>query len=93
MKWNIVWAEFSLEMGGRTPRASQVRRIILLGWFVDKHGILAFWMYSMGYALWQVSKGRRSCRILNIPSSVFRKSCVIVVNETCLGIENNVLED
>jgi hypothetical protein len=48
MKWNIVWAELSLEMGGRTPRASQVRRIMLLGWFVEKHGILAFSMYSIG---------------------------------------------
>jgi len=44
----MVWAELSLEMGGRTPRASQVRRIILLGWFVDKQGILALLMYSIG---------------------------------------------
>jgi hypothetical protein len=50
MKWNIGCAELSLEIGGRTPRASQVRRIMLLGWFVDKQGILALGIYSMGYA-------------------------------------------
>jgi hypothetical protein len=32
-------------------------------------------------------------RLLNVPSSVFRKSRVIVVNKTCLGVENNILEN
>ncbi len=51
MKWNMVCAEFNLEIGGSTPRASQVNRIILLGWLVEMHGILALWINSIGYAL------------------------------------------
>jgi hypothetical protein len=47
MKWNIVCSGVILEMGGRMPRASQVRRTMLVGWVV-RHGIFAFSMYSMG---------------------------------------------
>ncbi len=49
MKWNMVWARSSFEMGGRTPRASHVRRMMLDGWLGDRHGILALLMYSIGY--------------------------------------------
>jgi len=31
MKWYIAWALVSLETGGRTPKASQVRKTILTG--------------------------------------------------------------
>ena len=48
MKWNMVWALLSFEMGGSTPRASQVSRMMLLGWLLETQGILALWMYSIG---------------------------------------------
>ena len=41
IKWNMVWLVSSLEMGGSTPRASHVRRIMFVGWLSDVHGILA----------------------------------------------------
>jgi hypothetical protein len=44
----MVWERSSLEIGGRTPRASQVRRMMLLGELSDRQGILALLMYSMG---------------------------------------------
>ena len=47
IKWNIVCSGVILEIGGRTPLASQVSRMMLVGW-VERHGILAFSMYSMG---------------------------------------------
>lgn len=48
MKWNIVCSGVSFEIGGRTPRASHVSSMMFVGWFVDKQGILAFSMYSIG---------------------------------------------
>ena len=48
MKWNMVCALLSFEMGGRTPRASHVKRMMFLGWLLDKQGIFALLMYSMG---------------------------------------------
>ena len=48
MKWNMVWGPLSLEMGGSTPRASQVRRMMFLGWLLERQGILALLMYSIG---------------------------------------------
>jgi hypothetical protein len=47
-KWNIACSGVILEMGGRMPRASQVRRMIFAGWVVLRQGILAWGMYSMG---------------------------------------------
>lgn len=49
MKWYMVWAKFSLLTGGRTPNASQARRMTFFGWG-PTHGILALGMYSIGYA-------------------------------------------
>lgn len=51
MKWNMVWSVSSLEMGGRTPRASQVRSTMFCGCLSDMQGIFVFSMYSIGYAL------------------------------------------
>lgn len=51
MKWNIVCSVVSLDIGGRTPRASQVSKMMLVGCLSDMQGILVFSMYSMGYAL------------------------------------------
>ena len=80
-------------MGGRIPRASQVRRIMLLGWFVDKQGILALEIYSIGYALGGISNGARKSPSLNIPASVLGQGSIVVINKTSLWAEDNVLED
>ena len=47
----MVCSLVSFEIGGRTPRASQVSRMMFDGWFNERHGIFAFSIYSMGYAL------------------------------------------
>jgi hypothetical protein len=49
MKWYIACAGDSELTGGSTPKASQVRKIMSVGWPAT-HGILALRMNSMGYA-------------------------------------------
>lgn len=94
MKWNMVWSVVSFEIGGRTPRASHVSKMMFVGWFCDKHGILAFGMYSIGYALHggQDSKGHAGS-LHHLPTSVLRQSGIIVVHYTRIGVEYHVLED
>lgn len=48
MKWNIVCSTVSFDIGGKTPLASQVRRMIFVGWPSDMQGIFALSMYSIG---------------------------------------------
>jgi hypothetical protein len=47
MKWYIACAGVSRETGGRTPKASQVRKITSVGW-PAMHGIFALSMDSIG---------------------------------------------
>lgn len=96
MKWNIVWALSSFDIGGNTPRASQVNRMMLLGWFSDKQGILALLIYSIGYALQSslvsLSQTRRF-RNVNLPSCVLSEGSVVVVDFSGFLVEHDVLED
>lgn len=48
IKWNMVCALDNFEMGGKTPRASQVSRMMLVGWLSERHGIFALEIYSIG---------------------------------------------
>lgn len=95
MKWNMVCSVVSFEIGGRTPRASHVSNMMFVGWFSDRHGILAFPMYSMGYALHggQISKRQDIGFRLLLPTSVFRQSGIVVVHYTSVRVEYHVLED
>lgn len=48
MKWYMTWLLLSFDTGGRTPRASQVRRMMFVGWDSEIQGIFALGMKSMG---------------------------------------------
>lgn len=92
MKWNMVWLLLSFEIGGKTPRASQVSRMMLLGCLSEIQGIFALWMYSIGYAL-EVSVHKIICGNLCLPSGVLGQCRIFVIYQTGFGAEDNVLED
>ena len=47
MKWYIAWSGESFDTGGKTPKASQVKKIVSVG-CPATHGILAFLINSIG---------------------------------------------
>jgi len=47
MKWYIAWAGANKLTGGKTPKASQVRKMISVG-CAAMQGMRAFWMNSIG---------------------------------------------
>lgn len=92
----MVCSLVSLEMGGKTPLASQVSSMIFEGWFGERQGIFAFAICSIGYALSSISKTNwRNLEkpVRTLPSGVLRQSRVIIVDHSRFGRKDHVFEN
>ena len=66
---------------------------MFVGWFMERQGILALWIYSIGYALGNfqyVLQVRKQRAPINVPASIFCQCGIIIVYQPSLWVEDNV---